>query len=360
MVPADTNTSRDSAASCTAEHLQATEEDILYAAELVRAGEVVAFPTETVYGLGADAACEKALARIFALKGRPADHPLIVHLADLCHVDRWARQIPDAALTLAERFWPGPLTLILRKRPQVPDLVTGSQDTIGIRIPSHPVARSLLAAFGSGIAAPSANRFGRISPTAAEHVRQELGNGPAMILNGGSCTVGLESTILDLSGRQPTLLRPGAITARSLEEVLGRPVALPDRATLTVRAPGMLRSHYAPQTPLHLVASDELAAVATGLLRRGVSVALATIREEPALDSPLCRHITMPAEPSAYGRELYATLRMLDRSAVGVILVEVPPDEPGWGAVRDRLTRAELKEGNRSPPSNAPPKENLS
>ncbi|WP_442770390.1 L-threonylcarbamoyladenylate synthase, partial [Zoogloea ramigera] len=196
--------------------------DIQRAVQLLRQGELVALPTETVYGLGADALNPDAVAKIFAAKGRPSDHPLIVHLADASQIMTWAREVPKDAIALARAFWPGPLTLILKRDESVPDLVTGGQDTVGLRVPNHPVALELLRAFGSGVAAPSANRFGRISPTTAEHVRQELGERVALILDGGACAVGLESTIVDLSRGVPVILRPGAIGADDIARVLGR------------------------------------------------------------------------------------------------------------------------------------------
>jgi L-threonylcarbamoyladenylate synthase len=196
--------------------------DIERAVALLRAGELVAFPTETVYGLGADAANPAAVAKIFAAKGRPQDHPLIVHLDGAAQLDAWARDIPAYAFELAEAFWPGPLTLILKRQPGVPDAVTGGQDTVGLRVPGHPLALELLRAFGGGLAAPSANRFGRISPTTARHVREELGEAVAMVLDGGPCQVGIESTILDCTGGAPRILRPGMVGAPALGRVLGR------------------------------------------------------------------------------------------------------------------------------------------
>ena len=232
-------------------------DDLARAVRLLREGKLVAFPTETVYGLGADAANPEALAKIFAAKGRPADHPLIVHLPDAGHLDRWARDVPEAARRLAAAFWPGPLTLILRKAPGVPELVTGGQDTVGVRIPGHPLALQLLRAFGAGIAAPSANRFGRISPTTAQHVRDELGDRVALVLDGGACQVGIESTILDLSATAPRILRPGRVSPSALASVLGAwPVT--GAAADGPRVSGSLEAHYAPTTPLELVTADGL------------------------------------------------------------------------------------------------------
>ena len=231
---------------------------IARAADRLRAGMLVAFPTETVYGLGADAGNPEAVRRIFAAKGRPADHPVIVHLHDAAQMADWARAVPEAAQKLAAAFWPGPLTLILPRASHVADVVTGGQDSVGLRVPSHPVARALLAAFGGGIAAPSANRFGRISPTTAQHVADDLGDAVAMILDGGACAVGIESTIVAFTGDQPVLLRPGGIGVAALSRALGRPLAR--RRCGAPRASGTLASHYAPRTPATLVAADMLRA----------------------------------------------------------------------------------------------------
>ncbi|HEY5290991.1 MAG TPA: L-threonylcarbamoyladenylate synthase, partial [Burkholderiales bacterium] len=243
-----------------------TPAEIRRAAAILRAGGLVAFPTETVYGLGADASNPAAVAKIFAAKGRPQDHPVIVHLGSIELLPLWAGEIPAAAHKLAAAFWPGPLTLILKRAAGVSDCVTGGQDTVGLRIPGHPVALELLQAFAgaeggrafSGIAAPSANRFGRISPTTAAHVRAELGAAVEWVLDGGECGVGIESTIVDLSRGRAVLLRPGQITPAQIAAVLGDEVAQPDAAA--PRVPGAQGSHYAPRTPLHLVAAAELPA----------------------------------------------------------------------------------------------------
>lgn len=313
-------------------------DDIDAAVRRLRAGGLVAFPTETVYGLGADAAHPAAVRRIFAVKGRPADHPLIVHIGDAGMLSAWARDIPLAALRLAERFWPGPLTLILR-RGQAPLEVTGGQDSVGLRVPGHPVALDLLRRFGGGIAAPSANRFGRVSPTRAEHVLDEFGETVDLILAGGDCRVGLESTILSLVGEQPVLLRPGAIAASALEAVLGTPLAgqpIPS----DVRAPGMLESHYAPDTRLLLCQPEQLAATARELLARGLRIAVMT-RALSADGLPAGLHLhPMPAGAAEFARQLYASLRRLDDGDFDTIVVEQPPDDEAWRAVNDRLGRA--------------------
>jgi L-threonylcarbamoyladenylate synthase len=310
---------------------------IARAADRLRAGDLVAFPTETVYGLGADAVQALAVRKIFAAKGRPAAHPLIVHLPDASHVDRWARAFPDGARTLADAFWPGPLTLVLPRAVQTSDIVTGGQDSVGLRVPSHPVARDLLTVFGGGIAAPSANRFGRISPTTAQHVADDLGNTVAMILDGGACTVGIESTIVAFVGNDPVLLRPGGIDAAALARVLGRTPRVPD--TSAPRASGTLRSHYAPKTPATLVAPDALRAEIAQLEERDEDVAvLARTVTRPADFSD--DWLQAPTDAAEYAHDLYANLRTLDAANADVILIETVPDDDAWLAVRDRLSRA--------------------
>ncbi len=307
-------------------------DELRRAAEILRAGELVAFPTETVYGLGADASSEAALNKLYALKRRPADHPVIVHFASAEDAFTWAREVPDAARSLAARFWPGPLTLILRRAPHVGDFVTGGQDTIGLRVPSHPVAQALLRRFGGAIAAPSANRFGRVSPTRAEHVRQDLGSDVELVLDGGDSEVGIESSIVDLSRGRAVLLRPGAIPAAALEAALGAPLAAADAEA--PRASGTLERHYAPNTPLRLVASHELDAE---IARRAVKVAVLAFSRP---DARATRWLRMPRDPAGYARRLYAALRELDAAGCAQILVERPPEDPAWAAVRDRLGRA--------------------
>ncbi|MBS0373141.1 MAG: threonylcarbamoyl-AMP synthase [Proteobacteria bacterium] len=303
--------------------------DIARAVALLRAGELVAFPTETVYGLGADAASAAAVAKIYALKGRPAAHPLIVHLAEAAQLPRWAAPVPPAAQALAARFWPGPLTLVLPRARGVPDVVTGGQDSVGVRVPSHPVARALLTAFGGALAAPSANRYGRVSATRAADVREEFGRDAPFVLDGGDCPVGLESTIVSLLG-EPLLLRPGAIPAAALEAVLG-PLRRP-AAGEGPRAPGTTRAHYAPRTPLAVVAAEALAAA-------GPDAAVLARRPRPPAFAGR-RWIEAPTEAERYAHDLYATLRDLDRAGAQRILVEAVPAGAEWEAVRDRLGRA--------------------
>ncbi len=311
------------------------------AAELLRQGELVAFPTETVYGLGADAASGRAVARVFAAKGRPADHPVIVHVATAAAIDHWARGVPDGARRLAAAFWPGPLTLVLPRAAHVGDFVTGGQDTVGLRVPAHPVAQQLLAAFaetgGTGIAAPSANRFGHISPTCARHVAEDLGAAVALILDGGACEVGIESTIVAFAGDDAMLLRPGMIGAEAITAALGRPLQAPDRSA--PRTPGALASHYAPHTRALLVPATLLLAEGRQRLERDENPAvLARTVARPDEWTGEWRHA--PADPGGYAHELYDNLRRLDAAGADEILIEAPPADSRWLAVRDRLQRA--------------------
>ena len=333
-------------------------QDFAQAVRLLQDGELVAFPTETVYGLGADAANPEAVTRIFAAKGRPADHPLIVHLPGAGYLDRWARDIPAVAWELAEAFWPGPLTLILKRAPAVPYAVTGGQETVGVRVPSHPLALGLLRAYAQaggganqmcGIAAPSANRFGRISPTDATHVREELGDAVALVLDGGPCAVGIESTILDLSrdGEPPRLLRPGHITPEQIESVIGVLPELPSSMQGDSAAPrvsGSLDAHYAPLTPMRVVPSRDVSAVLQDYSTRGVSFGLLAYGRPPALVQPHALRC-LPAEPEGYARGLYAALRELDQAGNEMIVVEAIPVGPAWAAVADRMRRAAFGSG---------------
>jgi L-threonylcarbamoyladenylate synthase len=314
-----------------------TSASIANAAERLRAGELVAFPTETVYGVGADAGQAAAVRRIFAAKGRPADHPVIVHLYDTAQVGEWASAMPTGARRLAAAFWPGPLTLILPRAAHVDDTVTGGQDSVGLRVPSHPVARALLSAFGRGIAAPSANRFGRISPTTAQHVADDLGDAVSLILDGGACDVGIESTIVAFDVEEPVLLRPGAISPSELCDVLGRMPRAPTAAA--PRASGALAAHYAPRTPATLVAAEALRAEIAQLA--GHDEVLAVLARTVARpDDYTDKWIDAPENPAAYAHDLYANLRALDAANADAILIEAVPAGDAWLAVRDRLTRA--------------------
>ena len=335
-------------------------QDFARAVQLLQDGELVAVPTETVYGLGADAANPEAVAKIFAAKGRPADHPLIVHLPGAGYLDSWARDIPAVAWELAEAFWPGPLTLILKRAPEVPYAVTGGQETVGVRVPSHQLALDLLRAYAQagggmnrmcGIAAPSANRFGRISPTDAAHVREELGDSVALVLDGGPCAVGIESTILDLSrdDQPPRLLRPGHITPEQIEAVIGVMPELPSSMRssedqTTPRVSGSLDAHYAPLTPMRVVPSKEVAGVLQAYSTQGVSFGLLAYGRPPALVQPHALRC-LPADPDGYARGLYGALRELDQAGNEVIVVEAIPAGPAWAAVADRMRRAECGSG---------------
>jgi len=314
-----------------------SDRELTAAVAVLRAGGLVAFPTETVYGLGADASNTAAVRRIFEVKGRPASHPVIVHLADAVQLANWARDIPESARKLARKYWPGPLTLILERARGVSDAVTGGQDTVALRVPSHPVAQQLLARFGGGIAAPSANRHGRVSATTAEHVRREFGAAVDCVLDGGAAEVGIESTIVDLSGGKATLLRPGSIAGEEIERALGMPLAAPARDA--PRAPGTLAAHYAPETPLTLVEGDLLAELAATLTRQGKKVAALALTEARPL-FPAVTWLAAPSDAAGYARALYANLRALDAVGCDAILVERPPQDAAWVAINDRLSRA--------------------
>lgn len=316
------------------------------AVRLLKEGQVVSFPTETVYGLGGDARSMAALKRIFQLKGRPANHPLIVHLADAAQLSQWARDIPPVAWKLARRFWPGPLTLILKKAVGVLPLVTGGQDSIGLRVPAHPLALELLRAFGSGIAAPSANRFGRVSPTCPEHVREEFADYLALVLDGGCCQVGVESTILSLVTEEPVLLRPGDISVSQLAEVLGCRPRTQEIAAGGIRVPGLLTSHYATLTPLEVVQHKKLWSRVKQLQIQGLTLAVMTLvsPSQEIFQTQRKHIINMPNEPQAYARELYRAMRNLDRGDYDLLLVEAPPQAEVWSAINNRLQRAAAKQ----------------
>ena len=306
--------------------------EVRRAEEILRACGLVAFPTETVYGLGADASSAAAVARLYRVKGRPANHPVIVHFASPESAFSFSREVSAAARKLAERFWPGPLTLILKRSALARDLVTGGQDSIGLRVPSHPVAHALLSTFGGGVAAPSANRFGRVSPTTAAHVREDLGADVDLVLDGGPSEVGIESTIMDLSGPGAVMLRPGRISGDEIEDFLG--IKLSIKNPESPRHSGGLEQHYAPRTPARLVPAH---ALDREIARLGAKVAvLAFSRPDERVDYWL----RMPREADAYARRLYGALRELDSAGCERILVEAPPDTPDWAAVNDRLRRA--------------------
>ena len=358
------------------------------AAAALQRGELVAMPTETVYGLAADACNADAVRKIFAAKGRPADHPLIVHIVSQAALPPLAIDVPPAAHQLAAKFWPGPLTLILKRSERVPLEVTGGQETVGIRCPSHPVAQALLAAFakiGSGmVAAPSANKFGHVSPTSAQHVRDEFGaeiGKSILLVDGGTCEVGIESTILDLSRADPVLLRPGAISREQIRDVIGvmpltreeyeakirktggKPLIerrkkprLPSNDT--PRVSGSLAAHYAPKTPLQLLTASALALELDAMLDAGKRVAVLAFATRPRLKpSPIgvgarnartLMWIAADKDAVGYAQSLYANLRTLDAAGTAMILVETPPNSVPWEAVNDRLSRAAVGSGQHS------------
>lgn len=310
------------------------------AVRLLEAGQLVAFPTETVYGLGADAENPAAIERIFTAKGRPSNHPVIVHVVDGGDVSYWTDEVPEAAQKLIDAFWPGPLTIILKRAAHIPAAVAGGQDSLGLRCPSHPVAQALLARFKrgrGGIAAPSANKFGQVSPTTAEHVRDEFG-GTVYVLEGDGVDVGIESSIVDLSRLDtagPVLLRPGAITAAMMADVLGTVPLPPDVAA--PRASGTLKAHYAPRTTLSLAQADALPQYLHGLPEGS---RLVFVGNAPASTDPRCVFVQAPATPDAYAQALYGLLRQLDKQGYQRLVFEPVPDTHEWDGVRDRLGRA--------------------
>jgi L-threonylcarbamoyladenylate synthase len=312
--------------------------DIGRAAAVLSAGGLVAFPTETVYGLGADASRDDAVAKIFAVKGRPHAHPLIVHLAPEARLDDWAIEISDAARALARAAWPGPLTLILDKHPRIAAATTGGAATVGLRVPAHPLAQALLRAFGGGVAAPSANRFGAVSPTTADHVVADLGADVEYVLDGGPCSVGVESTIVDLSRGRAALLRPGGMPRDEIEAIVG-PLAAGDARSPA--APGTLASHYAPRARVIAVALDEVPAVAAAAAATGDRVAVlapaAAFAAWPTLGA--LAH-PLPDDVAGMARELYGALRDLDAAQVDVVIAALPPAAGLGEAVGDRLRRA--------------------
>jgi L-threonylcarbamoyladenylate synthase len=340
-----------------------TSEAIAQAVAVLRAGGLVGFPSETVYGLGGDASQADAVASIFAAKGRPNDHPVIVHVAPGADLTRWAAKVSPQAQTLIDRFWPGPLTLVMARAEGVLDAVTGGQDTVAVRCPSHPVAQALLIAFAGGLAGPSANRFGHVSPTTAQHVDGEFGSELAMILDGGPCEVGIESTIVDVTRDEPVLLRPGHVSAEALAAALGRPVLSREQAQARLdahrqaqageggsqateqalpRVSGALAAHYAPRTPLALVHADRLSEMVATESAAGRRLGIWSVAPfTPAGGTWL----PAPTEPEAYAHQLYATLRRLDLLSLDRLLIETPPATPAWAGIHDRLGRAAVGSG---------------
>ncbi|MBK8360458.1 MAG: threonylcarbamoyl-AMP synthase [Comamonadaceae bacterium] len=316
---------------------------IAAAVQTLKAGELVGLPTETVYGLAADAGSDAAVARIFAAKGRPANHPLIVHVADASGVDHFAANVPDFARRLIDAFWPGPLTLILPRRPGVGAAAAGGQDSIGLRCPSHPVAQAVLRACAAqgvfGLAAPSANPFGRVSPTTAAHVQAGMGDA-LLVIDGGACDVGIESTIVDCTRGAPVLLRPGGISRAQVEAACGQP--LRDGAALGApdpKASGTLLAHYAPAAPVRLM---DAKALQTALDLLGADAAHIAAWSRAILKTPSSGVIRrrMPDDAAATAQQLFAVLREFDAQGARLIWIETPPETPEWEAVRDRLQRA--------------------
>ena len=317
--------------------IRASQAELEAAVEALRDGELVAFPTETVYGLGANAANPAAVRKVFDLKGRPPSHPVIVHIDDRKYLRRWVREITPQADKLAEAFWPGPLTLVLPRAEGVHDIVTGGQDSVAMRIPSHPMAQQLLNAFGGGIAAPSANRYGRLSATRPEHVRDEFGDAVRVVLDGGESQVGLESTIVSCMGDVTRLLRPGAVTLSQLRRVLGEVLVGADSES--PRVPGTPLAHYAPLTPVSLVSGGELDGLADTLSEGGQRIAVLAQRL-PLKTYQYVTWINAGKRADAYAHDLYANLRALDKAGCARILVQEVPGDERWDAVRDRLVRA--------------------
>jgi L-threonylcarbamoyladenylate synthase len=307
---------------------------IQQAAALLREGKLVVFPTETVYGLGANALDPIAVARIFEAKGRPTTSPIIVHVSSTEMARTIVAEWPETAELLTERFWPGPLTLVLKKQETVPALVTAGLDTVGVRMPANPIALALIEAAKVPIAAPSANRFTQLSPTTAQHVRDGLGDRVAYVLDGGPCSVGIESTVLSLAGPAPLLLRPGGISREQIEEVIGPITRQSEPSEEAHPSPGMHPRHYSPRTHLLLVFKGQLPHQGRG----------AYLQLQCAPGGQVDAVVLMPATASAYAAQLYRTLHELDARGLDWIAVEVPPDTPEWDAVRDRLTRAATHE----------------
>lgn len=325
--------------------LHPNRETLEQAAAVIRRGGLVAFPTETVYGLGANALDEAAVQRIFDAKGRPSYNPLIAHVASTHAARELAEHWPDAAERLAQRFWPGPLTLVVAKRPDIPDLLTAGLPSVALRVPAHAVARGLLEAAGVPVAAPSANRFTELSPTTARHVAKALGDRVDLILDGGATQVGIESTVVDLSGGEAALLRPGSLSREELEATVGRLRSGREISGSAPRpSPGMVRRHYSPRARLVLFPERERGAmvgVAAEAQRRGLRVGALLLAP---LDASIPHPLNMPDDPAAYARELYAALHALDDLACDLILTDAVPNAPEWAGIRDRLARAAAEE----------------
>ncbi|MEU9035164.1 L-threonylcarbamoyladenylate synthase [Streptomyces sp. NPDC048352] len=331
--------------------MTAKSSDIEKAAGVLRAGGLVALPTETVYGLGANAEDPAAVARIFQVKGRPPSHPLIVHIGGAEQLADWVEDVPATARLLAEHFWPGPLTLVLRRGPRVPLEATGGLETVAVRVPDHPVALALLSAFGGGVTAPSANRFGSVSPTTVDHVHAELGDAVDFVLDGGPCEVGVESTIVDVTGEIPSVLRPGGVTSEDLEAVLGYPLAVP--TTSRVRVPGQHPSHYAPRARVVLVEPEKV--VAEAELAQELGHQVGVFLPASSAGAPVKAHavVAVPGSMAAYARGLYGFLRELDQQGCDLIVASLPVEDGLGLAIANRLRRAA---GPRPSPTGSAPR----
>lgn len=310
-----------------------SNENILLAAQILRNGGLVAIPTETVYGLAADASNPEAVRKIFTCKKRPADHPLIVHLHDIKQLSDWSIDIPASAYQLAKKFWPGPLTMVLKKHPNVSEIVTGEQDTIGLRIPNHPVTLALLKAFDGAVAAPSANLHCHISPTTAEHVLEELGDSVDLILDGGPCQVGIESTIINLCSKQPEILRPGMVSLEEIHTVLSQDINV-RKTSSSPKVAGDMEKHYAPHRPAYLMDHAEIVIKILQL----PTAAVLSIHEKPKGFEGIW--LQLSNQPIQYAQQLYAMLRQADQECPECIFVEKPPQTPEWDAIYNRLIKA--------------------
>jgi L-threonylcarbamoyladenylate synthase len=315
--------------------------EIERAVSILKSGGLVAFPTETVYGLGADARSSDAVQKIFAAKGRPPTNPLIVHVSGVAMGKLYAMEWPDTARRLAQKYWPGPLTLVLPRYRTIAPEVSAGLDTVGLRMPNHPLALELIQRFDGPIAAPSANRSNHLSPTTAQHVREELGDAVDLVLDGGPCKVGIESTVLDLTGQRPKILRPGGITRAQIERVVG-PIDVKDgvtEVTTPASSPGQHETHYSPRAPAYRFTRDQLDIVLRKAEQRAAILFFGNVPDAARLTSFIGLKQTS-ISPRMYGRQLYGMLRELDQLNPDRIFVEMPPDDCDWVAVRDRLTRA--------------------
>jgi L-threonylcarbamoyladenylate synthase len=317
------------------------ENSVTQAVDLLQRGEAVALPTETVYGLAADASDIIAVNKIFEAKGRPKNHPLIVHIPDVSHLENWAKTIPNIAYDLATLFWPGPLSILLPKADHVHYEVTGGLDTIALRIPAHPLFLEVLTKLNKGLAAPSANRYKQLSPTIAEQVMQGLGGRIAAVLEGGPCQHGLESTILDLVSEKPRVLRAGPVTQQQLETAMGHSVDTPKNHAEAV--PGNVEAHYQPNTPLHILSSTQLLAKIDSLLQKNCHLIVwsDTIVERcKKVNFPASKWSNLENDAALFGRDLYVTLYRVDQTFPSQIIIEQPPQSDAWAAVNDRVSRA--------------------